>query len=83
MTYDAAQLEEQFDTTPDRKVIAGEDRQSLCSSLKMLLMKMLVKALMSNSNFEGVISTARELLEEAPDSIYPHYALGTGIFKAL
>ena len=81
MTYDAAQLEEQFDTTPDRKVIAGEDRQSLCSSLKMLLMKMLVKALMSNSNFEGVISTARELLEEAPDSIYPHYALGTAYSK--
>ena len=81
MTYDAAQLEEQFDITPDRKVIAGEDRQSLCSSLKMLLMKMLVKALMSNSNFEGVISTARELLEEAPDSIYPHYALGTAYSK--
>ena len=81
MTYDAAQLEEQFDTTPDRKVIAGEDRQSLCPSLKMFLMKMLVKALMSNSNFEGVISTARELLEEAPDSIYPHYALGTAYSK--
>ena len=81
MTFDVAQLEEQFDDTDEHKALAGDDRQFLCSSLKLLLMKMLVKALVSRSNFEGVISAAKELLEEAPDSIYPHYALGTAYSK--
>ena len=81
MTFDVEQLEEQFDLTRDHNPISGEGRQSLSSSVKMLLMKMLVKALVSNSNFEAVISTAKELLEEAPESIYPHYALGTAFSK--
>ena len=81
MTFDVAQLEDQFDITQDHRVIAGDDRQFLSTSVKLLLMKMLVKALVSNSNFETVISTAGELLEEAPDSLYPHYALGTAYSK--
>jgi len=81
MTFDVEQLEEHFDLTSDHELISGEDRQSLSASVKMLLMKMLIKALVSSSNFEAIISTAKELLEEAPDSIYPHYALGTAFSK--
>ena len=81
MTFDVAQLEDQFDITQDHRVIAGDDRQFLSTSVKLLLMKMLVKALVSNSNFDTVISTAKELLEDAPDSVYPHYALGTAYSK--
>ena len=55
--------------------------QTLSVSVKLLMMKLLVKALLSKSNFDAIISMAEELLDEAPDSVYPHYALGTAFSK--
>ena len=55
--------------------------QELSVSVKLLMMKLLVKALLSKSNFDAAISMADELLQDAPNSVYPHYALGTAFSK--
>ena len=81
MAFDIEYLEEQVDAANDVANKANVDGQELSLSVKLLMMKLLVKALMSRSNFDAAISMADELLEDAPNSIYPHYALGTAFSK--
>ena len=51
-------------------LISNENEQDLDSSVKILLMKLLVE-LLSGDNFDGVISLGQVLT--APRSIYLHY----------
>ena len=81
MAFDIEYLEEQVDAANDVANKANVDGQELSLSVKLLMMKLLVKALMSRSNFDAAISMAVELLQDAPNSIYPHYALGTAYSK--
>ncbi len=81
MAFDIEYLEDQVDAANDVAGKTDVDGQELSVSVKLLMMKLLVKALMSRSNFDAAISMADELLEDAPNSIYPHYALGTAFSK--
>ena len=81
MAFDIDYLEEQVDAANNVACKADVDGQELSVSVKMLMMKLLVKALMSKSNFDAAISMADELLQDAPNSVYPHYALGTAFSK--
>ncbi len=81
MAFDLEYLEDQVEARAEKKPNQDPSRQTLNNSVKLLQMKLLVKALLSKTDFGAVISMAEELLEEAPDSIYPHYALGTAFSK--
>ena len=72
MAFDIEYLEDQVDAANDVAGKTDVDGQELSVSVKLLMMKLLVKALMSRSNFDAAISMADELLEDAPNSIYPH-----------
>ena len=81
MAFDIDYLEEQLDSAIESTTKIDPDGQALSVSVKLLLMKLLVKALLSKSNFDAAISMADELLQDAPNSVYPHYALGTAFSK--
>ena len=81
MAFDLDYLEDQVDAATKTKAVTDSSRQTLSNSVKLLLMKLLVKGLLSKTNFDAIISMAEELLDEAPDSVYPHYALGTAFSK--
>ena len=81
MAFDLDYLEDQVDAAAKTKAVTDSSRQTLSNSVKLLLMKLLVKGLLSKTNFDAIISMAEELLDEAPDSVYPHYALGTAFSK--
>ena len=81
MAFDIDYLEEQLDSAIDATKQVDAAGQALSVSVKLLMMKLLVKALLSKSNFDAAISMADELLQDAPNSIYPHYALGTAFSK--
>ncbi|MEX0503731.1 tetratricopeptide repeat protein [Alphaproteobacteria bacterium LSUCC0719] len=81
MAFDIDYLEDQLDSGIDATKHLVTSGQELSLSIKLLLMKLLVKALMSKSNFDAAILMANELLQDAPDSVYPHYALGTAFSK--
>ena len=81
MAFDIDYLEEQLDSAIESTTKVDPDGQELSVSVKLLLMKLLVKALLSKSNFDAAISMADELLQDAPNSVYPHYALGTAFSK--
>ena len=81
MAFDIDYLESQVDAANDATKQVDVAGQELSVSVKLLMMKLLVKALMSRSNFDAAISMADELLQDAPNSVYPHYALGTAFSK--
>ena len=81
MAFDIDYLENQVDVVNDVPRRADVNGQELSVSVKLLIMKLLVKALLSKSNFDAAISMADELLQDAPNSVYPHYALGTAFSK--
>ena len=81
MAFDVDYLEDQLDSAIDATKRADRAGQELSVSVKLLMMKLLVKALLSKSNFDAAISMADELLQDAPNSVYPHYALGTAFSK--
>ncbi len=81
MAFDIDYLEDQVDAAKDVSMQADVNGQELSVSVKMLMMKLLVKALMSKTNFDAAILMADELLQDAPNSVYPHYALGTAFSK--
>ena len=81
MSFDLGRLESQIGLQQSPPLIGNENDQDLDSSVKTLLMKLLVKGLLSGDNFDGVISLGQELLNQAPRSIYLHYALGTAFSK--
>jgi len=81
MAFDIDYLENQLGSTIDATKPFKATRQELSVSIKILMMKLLVKALMSKSNFDAAISMADELLQDAPESVYPHYVLGTAFSK--
>ena len=79
--FDIDYLEDQLDSAIDATKQVDATGQELSVSVKLLMMKLLVKALLSKSNFDAAISMADELLQDAPNSVYPHYALGTAFSK--
>ena len=81
MAFDIDYLEDQLDSAIDATKQVDATGQDLSVSVKLLMMKLLVKALLSKSNFDAAISMADELLQDAPNSVYPHYALGTAFSK--
>ena len=81
MAFDIDYLEDQLDSAIDATKQVDAAGQELSVSVKLLMMKLLVKALLSKSNFDAAISMADELLQDAPNSVYPHYALGTAFSK--
>ena len=81
MAFDFERLESQTGLQQLPPFLGNENEQNLDSSVKILLMKLLVKGLLSGDNFDGVISLGQELLNQAPRSIYLHYALGTAFSK--
>ena len=81
MAFDIDYLEDQLDSAIDATKQVDATGQELSVSVKLLMMKLLVKALLSKSNFDAAISMADELLQDAPNSVYPHYALGTAFSK--
>jgi len=81
MAFDIDYLENQLDSGIDARKHLVTSGQELNPSIKLLLMKLIVKALLSKSNFDAAILMAKELLQDAPDSVYPHYALGTAFSK--
>ena len=81
MAFDIDYLESQVDAANDATKQVDVAGQELSVSVKLLMMKLLVKALMSKTNFDAAISMADELLQDAPNSVYPHYALGTAFSK--
>ena len=81
MAFDIDYLEDQLDSAIDATKQVDATGQELSVSVKLLMMKLLVKALLSKSNFDAAISMADELLQDAPNSVYPHYTLGTAYSK--
>ena len=81
MAFDIDYLEDQLDSAIDSSKQVDDNGQELSASVKLLQMKLLIKALLSKSNFDAAISMADELLKDAPNSVYPHYALGTAFSK--
>ena len=81
MAFDIDYLEDQLDSAIDATKQVDATGQELSVSVKLLMMKLLVKALLSKSNFDAAISMADELLQDAPNSVYPHYTLGTAFSK--
>ena len=65
MAFDIDYLENQVDVVNDVPRRADVNGQELSVSVKLLIMKLLVKALLSKSNFDAAISMADELLQHA------------------
>ncbi len=76
---------EQLDTWIDRDstpvASKNTNHQAIDDSIKILLMKLLVKALRGVASFDPVILMAEELLFENSQCIYLHYALGIAYSK--
>ena len=81
MSLGVEQLDAWIDDSSALKPVLHTDHQTIDDSMKILLMKLLVKALHGASNFDPVILMAEELLTEKPKCIYLHYALGTAFSK--
>lgn len=81
MSLGVEQLDAWIDGDPSSIPDSHTDHHSIDDSMKILLMKLLVKALHGVSSFDPVILMAEELLIEKPRCIYLHYALGTAFSK--
>lgn len=81
MSLGVEQLDAWIDGDPSSIPDPHIYHQSIDDGMKILLMKLLVKALHGISSFDSVILMAEELLIEKPRCIYLHYALGTAFSK--
>ena len=81
MSLGVEQLDIWTDDSSALKPTLHTDHQTIDDSMKILLMKLLVKALHGATKFDPVILMAEELLTEKPECIYLHYALGTAFSK--
>lgn len=81
MSLGIEQIKEAAGSAELGSVCLDESHQYLDGSIKILLMRLLVKALSGKSDFVALISMAEELLSDAPNSVYLHYALGTAFSK--
>ena len=81
MSLGVEQLDAWIDGYPSSIPESHTDHQTIDDSMKILLMKLLVKALHGISRFDPIILMAEELLTEKPRCIYLHYALGTAFSK--
>ena len=60
MAFDLDYLEDQVDAATKTKAVTDSSRQTLSNSVKLLLM-VLVKGLLSKTNFDAIISMAEKL----------------------